>query len=106
MKAAFVPEKNEPPEDGGRWPREPLGPRLLRQHHSEDPRAWCPLRAMGAAQGKKVGAPEGPAGALDTGREAARARWEPSPSARRLPGASARHCPPASLPELTAKICI
>lgn len=28
MKAAFVPEENEPREDWG--PREPLGPRLLR----------------------------------------------------------------------------
>ena len=37
MKAAFVPEENEPPEDGGRWPRKPLGPRLLRQHRREDP---------------------------------------------------------------------
>ena len=30
MKASFVPEKNEPREDGGPWPREPLGPQLLR----------------------------------------------------------------------------
>lgn len=40
---------------------------------------------MGAAQGKKVGAPQGPAEALDVGREAAPARWGPSHTARRPP---------------------
>lgn len=30
MKASFVPEENEPREDRGPWPGEPLGPWLLR----------------------------------------------------------------------------
>ena len=30
MKAAFVPKENEPQEDGGPWPRAPLGPRILK----------------------------------------------------------------------------
>lgn len=86
MKVAFVPEENELREDQGPWPREPLRLQLLKSAPAgrtpslapEATQAWCPLRAMGAAQGKKVGAPEGPAVALDLGRETGSTRWEPS----------------------------
>lgn len=97
-RAAFMPGDHEPREDAGPWPRAPV---LRSAPEGGDPHPGLgPTACHGHSPGEEVGAPEGPVGALDKGRETGSTRWGPSPTYLGVAAGAARLPPLAHSQDL------
>lgn len=97
-RAAFMPGDHEPREDAGPWLRAPV---LRSAPEGGDPHPGLgPTAYHGHSPGEEVGAPEGPVGALDKGRETGSTRWGPSPTYLGVAAGAARLPPLAHSQDL------